>query len=485
MERTRPQRTQKLGEKVCAQIADEIISGNWSPDQLFGTERDLLQKYAVSRNTLREAIRQLEKLGVAKITRGPKGGLTTSSPTRKLVARALSNYFEIAAAPLAEMHVVRVLLEEASVRLAAQRITPEEGIALREEASILLDPSLGEAELVRRNMAVRLSIARSSKNPALPLFISALDSVPQKAIRATSGDPAGFRRALKRASETKCELVEAIFAGDEYSARALIREDAALRIKRLKLDLESEESDADSTWSDTPAPEWEAAVMHEERLADRVAHAILLEITRESLSSGANLGTESALQEKYEVGRGVLREAIRQLEPHGVVEMRAGISGGLIVGRPDPSYTINLVSVYLRSLRVELPHLWEISSILGPLAVELLSQNYTYADSEGLTAVLSELLMSEGEDFVRLLLDVQREIAARSRNQVLDLFVTIILDVGSQKMSPIPRELIEGLKDENVALVEAILSGDTNLARRVITHMLYEPMDWNVSRSSQ
>ena len=38
--------------------------------------------------------------------------------------------------------------------------------------------------------------------------------------------------------------------------------------------------------------------------------------------------------ERYGIGRATLREAIRQLERHGVANMRRGSGGGLVISRP-------------------------------------------------------------------------------------------------------------------------------------------------------
>ncbi|MEE3755193.1 FadR/GntR family transcriptional regulator [Mycobacterium intracellulare] len=61
------------------QIADElrglIITGGLDEGDLLGTEADLLERFDVSRPSLREALRILEAEGLISVVRGALGGV--------------------------------------------------------------------------------------------------------------------------------------------------------------------------------------------------------------------------------------------------------------------------------------------------------------------------------------------------------------------------------------------------------------------------
>lgn len=66
---------------------------------------------------------------------------------------------------------------------------------------------------------------------------------------------------------------------------------------------------------------------------------------------GSKLGTETELMARFDVGRSVLREAIRSLERLGVVRMDRGVSGGLTLIEPDPSQVIAMCRRHLRRVK--------------------------------------------------------------------------------------------------------------------------------------
>ncbi len=67
-----------------------------------------------------------------------------------------------------------------------------------------------------------------------------------------------------------------------------------------------------------------------------VADQIEISVGELKWEAGAMVGDETALMERYDVGRSVFRQAIRLSEHLGVAIMRRGRSGGLAVAKPTP-----------------------------------------------------------------------------------------------------------------------------------------------------
>src|SRR5882762_9987114 len=72
-------------------IADElralIVSGRLSEGDYIGHEPDLVERFGVSRPSLREALRILEAEGLITVVRGVLGGVVVHRPNERMTAR--------------------------------------------------------------------------------------------------------------------------------------------------------------------------------------------------------------------------------------------------------------------------------------------------------------------------------------------------------------------------------------------------------------
>lgn len=123
-------------------------------------------------------------------------------------------------------------------------------------------------------------------------------------------------------------------------------------------------------------------------LASRLARTIELEIIRRGWPVGEGLGSEAQLMERYQVGRSVLREAVRLLESRWVARPRPGPGGGLVVTAPDHDGVRDVARVYLDFARARPEHLCETWSALEAVAVRRLSDQI---DSAGLAKLRGAL----------------------------------------------------------------------------------------------
>ncbi|MCK9542916.1 MAG: GntR family transcriptional regulator [Novosphingobium sp.] len=92
MKRERP----KLSRELAARIIAQIIEHRMPDGAVLGTEADLLRRFAVSRGTFREALRQLEWQGIVRMQRGITGGLRVATPGSYVPMVMLKVYFELA-----------------------------------------------------------------------------------------------------------------------------------------------------------------------------------------------------------------------------------------------------------------------------------------------------------------------------------------------------------------------------------------------------
>ena len=67
------------------------------------------------------------------------------------------------------------------------------------------------------------------------------------------------------------------------------------------------------------------------KVAEAIVSNILARICSGELNVGSALPGEAQMLAHYDVGRGSLREALRILEVHGIVKIKAGPGGGPVV----------------------------------------------------------------------------------------------------------------------------------------------------------
>src|SRR2546427_552984 len=105
------------------QIADEIrsliVAGTLSEGDSLGHEPDLVERFGVSRPSLREALRILEAEGLVTVVRGVRGGVVVHEPDGRMTARTAALLLQARNVPLADVFQARNLLEPIAARTIA------------------------------------------------------------------------------------------------------------------------------------------------------------------------------------------------------------------------------------------------------------------------------------------------------------------------------------------------------------------------------
>ena len=107
-----------LTAKVFNQLQNEILNGKYQPgDNLIETR--LSTELGVSRTPVREALRQLEL-----------EGLVQSIPNKGVIVKGIS------AKDIEDIYTIRMMIEGLAARWAAQNITPEELVELKDAVEL-------------------------------------------------------------------------------------------------------------------------------------------------------------------------------------------------------------------------------------------------------------------------------------------------------------------------------------------------------------
>src|SRR5271154_3743640 len=112
----------KGAEAVARAITQTIVTEGLQPGELVGTEPELIAREGVSRALLREAVRLLEHHQIARMRRGPGGGLFVMAPSAHAVTEVTAIYLARQGMTLGDLAELRTGVEVAIVGLAAARI---------------------------------------------------------------------------------------------------------------------------------------------------------------------------------------------------------------------------------------------------------------------------------------------------------------------------------------------------------------------------
>jgi DNA-binding FadR family transcriptional regulator len=207
----------KLYQRIAARLAADIEAGVFAAASRMPTERELAEKYKVSRPMVREAMIALEIRGWVEARQG-SGLYVTSRDHGSAKEEALE--LDVGAFDVTE---ARILFEGEAAALAAYSITDQQIAELEESLRILSDPTVGRPEKVMADCRFHVTVAAATGNAAIRSVVEFLWNM-----RINSPLCAEiFDRAEKRGVDPKVEehrpIADALKARDADAARTAMR----------------------------------------------------------------------------------------------------------------------------------------------------------------------------------------------------------------------------------------------------------------------
>jgi DNA-binding FadR family transcriptional regulator len=461
----------------------DIVRRGWPVGESLGSEHALQQRFCVSRSVLREAVRLVEHHRVARMRRGPNGGLLISEPDAGPATRAVVIYLEYLGTTLADLLNARLVLEPLAASLAAERID-EAGIErLR---AVLRAEEQWRPGLPKPPDEFHIALAEQSKNPVLQLFIDVLMRLTTRyALRSRTDSASEAIEALDHMHNDHSEIVAAVTAGDSARAKTL----SERHVEAVNAWLQEHHPRARRAArtgrrrdpSDTEVPRG--------KMAEVLAASIGDEIGSGGWQVGAVFGTETALLERYRVSRAVLREAVRLLEYHSVAQMRRGPGGGLIVTTPHAQASIDTIALYLqfrKPSREDLRCVRDAIEIDNVVKVvkrraepEVASFLHTHRSAlDGTLDTADGVRQATSEE-----LRFHYGLAQLTGNALSDLFLRIIVELfrrhwSSTGQEPPARNDVAAVEHAHSRILDAIAVGDDSLARYRIRRHLDAAASW-------
>lgn len=216
-------------EQAISKIYDLILSQDLKENDKLPPERQLSEMLGISRNSLREAIRVLDMLGVLRVDQG-SGMVIDSSRVSDAVTKHLTFALLLNREKLHELFEARLVVETECAGLAAVRADQEERETLRRTYQELCASRTDRPKSIALEIELHNIIARAARNTVLEKILSSLKQILKESREATV-PRTGVSTETIQVHE---RLIAAIEARDQASARTIMREHISAVAERIK-----------------------------------------------------------------------------------------------------------------------------------------------------------------------------------------------------------------------------------------------------------
>jgi GntR family transcriptional repressor for pyruvate dehydrogenase complex len=202
-------------DQAIAKIKELISSGEFTAGARLPTERELTQRFGLSRSSLREAVRALALVGVLESRVGDGTYVTTLEPD--LLLTGIGFVSDLASGEsLLEIHAIRRLLEPEATRMATPNLTGDDLAAL-ERCLEQMAAAEGVPAFIDADTAFHRIILDACGNGALSSLIQNLSS---GTLRARLWQSLVERSATKATLAAHRAIYDALVARDADMAAA-------------------------------------------------------------------------------------------------------------------------------------------------------------------------------------------------------------------------------------------------------------------------
>ncbi|WP_202349576.1 FadR/GntR family transcriptional regulator [Mycobacterium paraintracellulare] len=214
-------REPKMAERVASVLRRMMVRGEVAEGTMLPPESELMERFGVSRPTLREAFRVLESESWITVERGVRGGARVTRPQRQTLARYAGQMLEYEGVTLKDVYDARAIIEVPVVVTLATKQDPAVIAKLEEivEAESKLEPG---PEAVVQLTDFHAAISRLSENQTLQMINEVLHHIIEKGNRSlqpTTG--AGVEQAVRKSVKTHRMVLDLIKSGEAERAGEL------------------------------------------------------------------------------------------------------------------------------------------------------------------------------------------------------------------------------------------------------------------------
>lgn len=219
-----------------------------------------------------------------------------------------------------------------------------------------------------------------------------------------------------------------------------------------------------------------------EKIAETVAREILRDMQQQGLQAGAMLPHESIMLERYDIGRGSLREALRILEVNGLVTIKTGPNGGPVVAAHDPRNFGQMTTLHLQSIGATYRELLDARAEYEALLARKAAERQEPEVAAAIRAAMERAkeLNEDDLDYASSASAFHAAVCDGGQNPVISLAAKSIQSIWSQHVTKVlfGREDRPEVHRQHEAITRAIENHDARRAERLMREHMRHYQDY-------
>lgn len=209
-----------------------------------------------------------------------------------------------------------------------------------------------------------------------------------------------------------------------------------------------------------------------EKLSTALARELVDDIVSHDLPHGSKLPPEAEMLQRYDVGRGTLREALRILEVHGLIRIKSGPGGGPVVTTAGSDSFSRTASLYFHVKGASFADLMQARLAIEPVMASQAALKADIAARRGLEQLLerSNQFESGTEEERSAMLEFHLSVGGMSGNRILHLLGKSLVLIYEERIRALPAPAKDWEHAHHVHLLigQAILESDANRAEELM-----------------
>lgn len=176
--KTDPIARRKLSHQIEERLLAEVQAGHVRPGDLLPSERELMARFQVGRPAIREAMQNLQRMGLIEIRHGERPRVAQPSMERAIVqmGETMRHVLAHSASSLEHLKQARATFEMEMTRIAAKTRTPEQLAGIEAVLEKMKKTKPTSPDFLVLDGRFHLEIARVSGNPIFVVLSEALFS---------------------------------------------------------------------------------------------------------------------------------------------------------------------------------------------------------------------------------------------------------------------------------------------------------------------
>jgi len=214
-----PKKRERLADQLYGQILEQIVSGVLGAGDRLPSEKQICERFGVSRPIVREALLRLQADGLV-VSRQGSGSFVQRRPPQSLTRFVQSEDM----APILRCLEARIPVEGQAAALAAIRHTPSQLAAIGRALGDLGDRLASGQLAISADLAFHRAVAEASGNGLFTQMLELLhETIERSMTMALSITREGSRDRAARVLEEHRAIHDAIAAGDLQGAELAMR----------------------------------------------------------------------------------------------------------------------------------------------------------------------------------------------------------------------------------------------------------------------